>query len=211
VVTLAAFRRSDAGTLFSEPRSNDSVSRVYSATNTSFVPDQMYVIEGIRRGLGNSIDMRCAQGQCSGRTLPSLHRTPSNMRQSVRRSAMRLSIESHTASKVYRSKSLVIGHLQPGPRSTSAVVMLAVYEPAGSVRRLPGLLIRFIGSILRTATMTCHLPAHRRRSALQTFGYITNRRPKSDSSRNVLSLSVSASSERRRTAGTIPPCCDNRQ
>src|SRR5216684_6353007 len=55
--------------------------------------------------------------------------------------------------------------------------------------RLPGLVIRFIGSILRTATMTCDLPAHRRSSALQAFGYITNRRPASDPSRNVFSLS----------------------
>src|SRR5258708_1866150 len=33
-----------------------------------------------------------------------------------------------------------------------------------------------MGSILRTATMTFHLPAHRRRSSLQTFGDLSNRR-----------------------------------
>jgi len=46
----------------------------------------------------------------------------------------------------------------------------------GPQGRLPGLVISFMGSILRTATMVCHLPAHRRRSALQTFGSITKRR-----------------------------------
>src|ERR1700681_613213 len=40
--------------------------------------------------------------------------------------------------------------------------------------RLPGLVIRCVGSILRMATMTCHLPAHRRSSTFQTSGYIPN-------------------------------------
>jgi hypothetical protein len=41
---------------------------------------------------------------------------------------------------------------------------------------------------LRWLDMTCDFPAHRRRRALQTFGYIANRRTASDSSRDVLSL-----------------------
>jgi hypothetical protein len=36
--------------------------------------------------------------------------------------------------------------------------------------------------------MTCHLPAHRRRGALQTFGNVTNRGTGSDPLRDVLSL-----------------------
>jgi hypothetical protein len=60
--------------------------------------------------------------------------------------------------------------------------------PLGPQGRVPGSLIRFMGSILRTATMTCDLPAHRRRSALQTFGDIANRRTRSHSSRDLFSL-----------------------
>src|SRR6266852_2590514 len=60
--------------------------------------------------------------------------------------------------------------------------------PLGPQCQLPGLVVSFISSILRTATMACHFPAHRRRSSLQTFGYITNRRTASDPSRDVLSL-----------------------
>ena len=71
---------------------------------------------------------------------------------------------------------------------------------------VPCPLIRFMGSIIGTATMTRHLRAHRRRSALQTFRNITKRRtgsePREMSSR---STTVSANTERRRTAGTIPP------
>src|SRR5882672_4173340 len=60
--------------------------------------------------------------------------------------------------------------------------------PLGPQGRVPGSLIRFIGSILRTATMTCHLPAHRRRGALQTLSDITNRRTGSHSSRDLFSF-----------------------
>jgi hypothetical protein len=45
-----------------------------------------------------------------------------------------------------------------------------------------------MGSIFRTATMTSHLPAHRRCGALQTFGYVTKRGTGSEPPRNVLSL-----------------------
>src|SRR5580658_1996180 len=50
-------------------------------------------------------------------------------------------------------------------------------EKAGfrSQSRLPGLLIPFMGSIFRTATMTSNFPSHRRRSAVQKFGDRTNR------------------------------------
>src|SRR5712664_1010790 len=58
----------------------------------------------------------------------------------------------------------------------------------GPQGRVPRSLIRFIRSILRTATMTCHLPAHRRRGALQAIRDIANRRTRSEPPRNVLSL-----------------------
>ncbi|HMD07551.1 MAG TPA: hypothetical protein VKH63_08455 [Candidatus Acidoferrum sp.] len=54
--------------------------------------------------------------------------------------------------------------------------------------RLPSLGIRFIGSIFRTATMTYHFPAHRRRGSVQKLSYLTNRRTGSNPSRDVLSL-----------------------
>jgi len=38
--------------------------------------------------------------------------------------------------------------------------------PLGPQGRVPSSLIRFLGSILRTAAMTCYLPAHRRRGTL---------------------------------------------
>src|ERR1700730_13479253 len=60
--------------------------------------------------------------------------------------------------------------------------------PLGSQGRLPGLVICFTRSILRTPTMPRHLPAHRRHSPLQTFSYLTNGRAGSNSSRNVLAL-----------------------
>src|SRR6202011_4678603 len=60
--------------------------------------------------------------------------------------------------------------------------------PLGSQGRLPGLVICFTRSILRTPTMPRHLPAHRRHSPLQTFSYLTNGGAGSNSSRNVLAL-----------------------
>jgi hypothetical protein len=54
--------------------------------------------------------------------------------------------------------------------------------PLGPQGRVPSSLIRFMGSIFRTAAMTCHFPAHRRRGPLQTFGDITNRRTGSEPS-----------------------------
>src|SRR6266403_3793897 len=63
-------------------------------------------------------------------------------------------------------------------------------EPAGfrPQRRLPGLVIRFVGAIFRTATMPGHFPTHRRRRAVQMLGYLSNRRSASDPSRDVLAL-----------------------
>jgi len=61
----------------------------------------------------------------------------------------------------------------------------ALLGPPG---RVPGSTISFVGSILRTATMTCDLAAHRRCGALQASGDITNRRTGSEPPRNVLSL-----------------------
>src|SRR2546426_3939987 len=62
----------------------------------------------------------------------------------------------------------------------------ALLGPQG---RLPGLVIRLMSAIDRTATMAVDLPAHRRGSSIEVSGYFTNRRTGSDPSRNVLSLS----------------------
>src|SRR2546425_5388166 len=67
--------------------------------------------------------------------------------------------------------------------------------PFGAQCRFPGLEIGAIGSILRTASMTCDLPAHCRRNSIQASSYLANRRTGSEPTR----------SERRRTAGTNPP------
>src|SRR5882672_2070391 len=68
--------------------------------------------------------------------------------------------------------------------------LLMESEPAGfrPQRRLPGLVIRFVGAIFRTAAMPAHFPTHRRRRAVQMLGYLTNRRSASDPSRDVLAL-----------------------
>src|SRR6266481_424819 len=68
--------------------------------------------------------------------------------------------------------------------------LLMESEPAGfrPQSRLPGLVIRFVGAIFRTATMPGHFPTHRRRGSVQMLGYLTNRRSASDPARDVLSL-----------------------
>ena len=58
----------------------------------------------------------------------------------------------------------------------------------GPQGRLPGLLIRFARSIVRTPAMAGDLPAHRRDRPLQTCGDPTNRRTGSDPSRDVFPL-----------------------
>src|SRR5229473_5823973 len=58
----------------------------------------------------------------------------------------------------------------------------------GSQGRLPGLVIRLMSAIARTATMAGDLPAHRRGSSIEVSGYLTNRRTVSDPPRDFLSL-----------------------
>src|SRR5260370_12288074 len=74
--------------------------------------------------------------------------------------------------------------------------------PLGPQGRPPGPPIRFIRPILSTATMTSHLPAHRRRGALQTFRNITNRRTGSEPPRKRLSPN-----HRQRYHRAPTPCC----
>src|SRR5713101_717180 len=62
--------------------------------------------------------------------------------------------------------------------------------------RLPGLAIRLMSAIGRTATMAGDLPAHRRGRSIEVSGYPTNRRTGSDPSREVLSLSKGEGSTR---------------
>ena len=49
--------------------------------------------------------------------------------------------------------------------------------------------IRRMSAIGRTATMACDLPAHRRGSSVEVFGYLTHRRAASNPSGDVFSLS----------------------
>jgi hypothetical protein len=65
--------------------------------------------------------------------------------------------------------------------------------PLGPQGRRPGSRIRLVGSIHRTATMTCDFPAHGRSRSVQAFGNLTYRRTRNDPSRELL-----------RTAGTNP-------
>jgi hypothetical protein len=55
--------------------------------------------------------------------------------------------------------------------------------------RFLGLVIRFMGSISRTATMACDLPTHRRGGSIQVSSDLTNRRAGSNPARDVLALS----------------------
>src|ERR1700677_1409331 len=71
--------------------------------------------------------------------------------------------------------------------------------PFGPQGRVPGSLIRFIGSILRTAAMARDFSAHRRSSAFQNFGYIANRRTGSDPARNIFSLNSTEYQQRAPT------------
>src|SRR5271169_171734 len=84
----------------------------------------------------------------------------------------------------------------------------ATFGPQG---RVPGSLIRFIGSILRTAAMACDfsltVDAARSRALAISRSDEPEAIPREMSSR---STTVSASTARRRTDGTIPPCCDKK-
>src|SRR6266404_9579825 len=59
----------------------------------------------------------------------------------------------------------------------------------GSQSRLPGLSVRIMGTIGRTAAMAYDLSAHCRGGTTQTTGDLANRRVGSDPSRNIFSLS----------------------
>src|SRR6266566_507891 len=56
--------------------------------------------------------------------------------------------------------------------------------------------IGFIGSILRTASMTCDLPAHCRRNSIQASSDLANRRTGSEPSRDLLALTQREREER---------------
>src|SRR6266851_5769896 len=58
----------------------------------------------------------------------------------------------------------------------------------GPQSRLPGFRIRLVGSIHRTATMTCDFPAHGRHRSVQAFGDLTYRRARSNPPRDLLAL-----------------------
>ncbi len=68
--------------------------------------------------------------------------------------------------------------------------------PLGPQSRLPGFVVGFVGSIHRTATMTCDFPAHGRHRSVQAFGDLTYRRAGSDPSRDFLALTLREREER---------------
>jgi hypothetical protein len=77
--------------------------------------------------------------------------------------------------------------------------------------RVPGMIIRHMGSIGRTATVARNLPAHRRGRSIEVSGHLTKRRTGSNPSRDIFSLSQgSARRQRRRAAGGIPPRVNNK-
>src|SRR5216683_3817086 len=78
----------------------------------------------------------------------------------------------------------------------------------GRKSRLPGFRIRLVGSINRTATMTCDFPAHGRHRSIQAFGNRPYRRTRNDPSRDFLALTQREREERappdRRNKPTVP-------
>src|SRR5229473_3081438 len=68
--------------------------------------------------------------------------------------------------------------------------------PLGTQSRRPGLRIRLVGSIHRTATMTCDFPAHGRHRSVQAFGNRPYRRTRNDPARDLLSLTQREREER---------------
>src|SRR6202035_3788401 len=60
--------------------------------------------------------------------------------------------------------------------------------PLRSQGRVPGMVIRIMGAIGRTATMARNLPAHSGGRSIQSSGNLTKRRIGSDSSGDVLPL-----------------------
>src|SRR5882724_7658852 len=68
--------------------------------------------------------------------------------------------------------------------------------PLGAQGRLPGFAVGLVGSIHRTATMTCDFPAYRRRRSVQAFGNRPYRRARNDPSRDLLALTQREREER---------------
>jgi len=104
---------------------------------------------------------------------------------------------------VRHAHALVIGivHLQPSGNlfgrpvqqqfTRNDVPQLAVDGKETLLRsqgRVPGLVIRVMGVIGRTATMAGDLPAHRRGRAIQASSDLTKRRTGSDPSGDIFSL-----------------------
>ena len=61
-------------------------------------------------------------------------------------------------------------------------------RPAWAAGRFPGLLIGFIGAVLRAPAMAGHFPADRRGTAVQALGDSANQRATSDSAGDVFSF-----------------------
>src|SRR6266436_7521309 len=66
----------------------------------------------------------------------------------------------------------------------------------GPQSRLPGFRIRLVGSINRTATMTCDFPAHGGHRSIQAFGNRPYRRTRNEPSRDFLALTQREREER---------------
>ena len=66
----------------------------------------------------------------------------------------------------------------------------------GPQSRLPGFRVRLVGSINRTATMTCDFPADGRHRSVQAFGNRPYRRTRNDLSRDFLALTQREREER---------------
>ena len=103
----------------------------------------------------------------------------------------------------------LLGRLVQHQFTRNDVVQLAVHGKQIVLRPqrcVPGLLVRIIGAIGRSATMARDFPTDRRRSPMKTTGNLTHRRteaiPREMFSR---SAKVSASRERQRANGGMPP------
>ena len=68
--------------------------------------------------------------------------------------------------------------------------------PLGTQGRLPGFVSGLVGSIHRTATMTCDFPAHGRHRSVQAFGNLAYRRARNEPSRKLLALTQREREER---------------
>jgi hypothetical protein len=66
--------------------------------------------------------------------------------------------------------------------------------------RLPGFAVGLVGSIQRTAIMTCDFPAHGRHRSVQAFGNLTYRRARSEPSRDLLASAAGPPEQTHRDA-----------